>query len=193
MQAATQRGMVPVRFQIDTAASRFTVQASATGVLSVFGHNPRIALRDYQGEIQFVPETFEKTHVQLKIQTGGMEVLDEMKKDDRRKLEQEMYEKVLEVQRFSTAAYESKEIRVQKLDYDLLQARVSGELSFHGVTQEHSLDARVANMGTTLRVSGEFFLRLSDYGVKPVSFAGGALRLKDEIKFNFELIARKQE
>jgi polyisoprenoid-binding protein YceI len=193
MQTATQRGLVPVRFQIDTPASRFTVQVFATGILSAFGHNPRIAIHDCEGEIQFVPETLEKTHVQLKVQTRGMEVLDEMKKDDRRKLEQEMYEKVLEIQRFPTAVYESKEIKVQKQDYDLFQAQVTGELSFHGVTQEHSFGARVASMGMTLRVSGEFPLRLSDYGIKPVSFAGGALRLKDEVKFNFELLARKQE
>ena len=38
-----------------------------------------------------------------------------------------------------------------------------------------------------------FRLRQSDYGIKPVSFAGGALRLKDELKFNFELVARQQE
>ncbi len=44
-----------------------------------------------------------------------------------------------------------------------------------------------------MRVAGEFPLRQSDYGIKPVSFAGGALRLKDELKFNFELVARQQE
>jgi hypothetical protein len=44
-----------------------------------------------------------------------------------------------------------------------------------------------------LRISGEFSLRQSDYGIKPVSFAGGALRLKDEVRFNFELVARRQE
>jgi hypothetical protein len=48
-------------------------------------------------------------------------------------------------------------------------------------------------MGTMLRISGEFQLRQSDYGIKPFSFAGGALRLKDELKFKFELVARKQD
>ena len=42
-------------------------------------------------------------------------------------------------------------------------------------------------------LSGDFSLRQSDYGIKPVSFAGGALRLKDELKFAFELVARMQE
>jgi len=193
MQTGTQRGLAPVRFLIDTAVSRITVQAFATGLLSTFGHNPKIGMRDYEGEIQFAPETYEKALVRVTVRTSAMEVLDEMKNDDRKKLEQLMYQDVLDVERFPAAVYESKEITVQKLSNDLLHARVIGELSFHGVTQTHSFDVRVSNMGTMLRISGEFPLRQSDYGIKPVSFAGGALRLKDELKFNFELVARRQE
>ena len=181
-----------MKFVIDTAVSRFTVQAFATGLLSVFGHNPTIAIRDYEGEIQFVPETYEKALVRVTVRTSTMEVLDEMKNDDRKKLEQLMYEDVLDVKRFPTAVYESKEITVQKLG-DLLQARASGELEFHGVTLTHSVDARVTDMGAMLRISGDFSLRLSDYGIKPVSFAAGALRLKDELKLKFELVARRQD
>jgi polyisoprenoid-binding protein YceI len=193
MQVGTQRGLAMVRYLTDATASRFTVQAFATGMLSVFGHHPTIGIRDYEAEIQFVPETFENARVHVKVQTAALEVLDEMKRDDRQKLEQEMFDQVLDVNHFPTAVYESKEITVQKLSDTLLQARVTGELSFHGVTQAHSFDGRVTPMGTMLRISGEFPLRQSDYGVKPVSFAGGALRLKDEVKFKFELVARRQE
>jgi polyisoprenoid-binding protein YceI len=111
----------------------------------------------------------------------------------RKKLEQTMYEEVLEVQRFPTAWYESKQITVQKLSDDLLVTHATGDLSFHGTTRAHSFDPRVTRMGTMLRISGEFSLRQSDYGIKPVSFAAGTLRLKDELKFNFELAARMQE
>ena len=182
-----------MKFRIDPVASRFTVQSFATGLFSSFGHNPTIGIRDFDGEIECEPDTFEKAAVRITVRTNAMEVLDEMKRDDRKKLEQEMYEKVLEVTRFPTAVFESKEITMQKLGNDLLLARVKGELSFHGTTQAHSFDARVASMGTMLRTSGEFPLRQSDYGIKPFSFAGGALRLKDELKFSFELVARQQE
>ncbi len=181
-----------MRFVIDTGVSRFTVQAFATGLLSTFGHNPKIAMRDYEGEMQFVPETYENAVVRVTVRTGAMEVLDEMSGDDRKKLEQTMYD-ALDVQRFPAAVYESQQITVQKQTEDLLLARASGTLSFHGVTQTHSLDARVTRMATMLRISGDFSLRQSDYGIKPVSFAGGALRLKDELKFTFELVARVQE
>jgi polyisoprenoid-binding protein YceI len=194
MQPGTQRGLAPVQYLIDSAVSRFTVQAFATGLLSAFGHNPTIGLRDYEGQIQFVPDSYEKAFVKVVVQTGAMEVLDEMKNDDRKKLEQVMFDEVLNVKQFPTAVFKSKDIAVQRLDNsELLQAHVTGDLTFHGMTQTHLFDARVTPMGTMMRISGEFPLRLSDYGIKPVSFAAGALRLKDEVKFKFEMVARRQE
>jgi hypothetical protein len=46
--------------------------------------------------------------------------------------------------------------------------------------------------GEMLRASGEFILRQSEYNVKPVSVMGGALQLKDELQFSFEMVARQQ-
>jgi polyisoprenoid-binding protein YceI len=193
MQTGTQKGLATLRYAIDPSGSRFFVQAFATGLFSTFGHNPRIGISDYDGEIQFVPETYEKAFVRLTVRTNAMQVLDEIKDKDRNTLEQTMYGEVLEVDRYPEAVYESKQISIQKLGTDLLLARVVGELSFHGVTQTHSFDARVTLMAATMRISGDFSLRQSDYRIKPVSFAAGALRLKDELKFNFELLARSQE
>jgi polyisoprenoid-binding protein YceI len=194
MQPGTQRGLATVQYPIDPAASRFTVQAFATGLLSVFGHSPTIGIRDYEGQIQFVPDTHENGFVRVVVQVGAMEVLDEMKNEDRKKLEQTMFDEVLDVKHFPTALFESKDVAVQKLDNsEVLRAHVTGDLTFHGMTQMHSFDARVTPMGTMLRISGDFALRQSDYGIKPVSFAGGGLRLKDEVKFRFELVARRQE
>jgi polyisoprenoid-binding protein YceI len=193
MQTATQRGLQSVKFLIDRTASRFTVQAFATGLLSSFGHNPTIGIRDFAGEVQFTPETYEAARLHVTLQTADLEVLDEMKTDDRKKIEQAMFDDVLQVQQYPTAVYDSTQISVQKLGNDLLLARIVGELTFHGNTQSLPMDARVTDMGAMLRASGEFSLRQSDYGIKPFSFAGGALRLKDELKFKFEIMARKQD
>jgi polyisoprenoid-binding protein YceI len=193
MQTAAQRGMNLAKYQIDKNAGRFTVQAFATGMLSVFGHNPTIGMRNYEGEIHFVPQTFEKAFVRVTVQTTAMEVLDEMKNDDRKKLEKAMYEDLLESELYPAAVFESKEIAIQKLGTDLFTAHIVGELSFHGVTNTQTFDARVTDLKTMLRISGEFPLSQSDYAVKPISFAAGALRLKDELKFKFELLARAQQ
>jgi len=160
------------------------------GLLSAFGHNPTIGIRDYEGQIQFVPDSYEKSFVRLLVQTGAMEVLDEMKNDDRKKLEQVMFDEVLNVKLFPTAVFESKDITVQKLDNsDLVHARVTGDLTFHGMTQTHSFDARVNPIGNMMRISGEFPLRLSDYGIKPVSFFVNRLtRFAGKVSYSIYLL-----
>jgi polyisoprenoid-binding protein YceI len=193
MQTGTQKGLAAVNFTIDKTVSRFSVQAFATGLLSAFGHNPRIEIRDYVAEIQCVPETYEKAFLRVTVQTAAMEILDEMKRDDQRKLEQEMYNNVLNVGHFPTAVYESKEITVQRLSPDLMKVQVNGDLSFHGRVQSQPLEANISVMGSNLRITGDFSLRLTEYGIKPVSFAAGALRLKDELKFTFDLVGKRQD
>jgi polyisoprenoid-binding protein YceI len=191
--AQTKKGTEPVKFVLNKAVSRFSVQAFATGMLSAFGHNPKIEIRDYDAQIQFDPATYQNASVRVVIQTTKMEVLDEMKKDDRLKLEQEMYQKVLDVDHFPTAVYESKRVTVQKITDDSLLVTANGDLSFHGNTHSLLVQANVLVQGTMLRINGSFSMLQSDFGIKPVSFAAGALRLKDELKFTFDLVARQQD
>ena len=172
-----------MRYVLDPSVSRFTVQAFATGILSAFGHNPTIAIRDYDGEVQFAPDTYEDASLQLTAKTTTFEVLDEMKRSDREKLEQEMFSTVLDAARFPTVLYQSRQILVQK-EGGNLKVSVTGDLTLHGVTQQHSFEARAVNMDSTLRIFGDFTLHQSDYGMKQFSVAGGVLRLKDELKFN---------
>lgn len=193
MQVHAQRELATVHFLIDRAVSRFTVQAFATGLLSAFGHNPTIAIRDYEGEVGFVPGSYDEAFVRMNVKTSTLEVLDEMKRDDRQKLESTMYFEVLDVVHYPNAVYESNRISVRRVSDDLLNANIAGELTLRGITQTYTLDARVLDLGTMLRASGEFSLRQSDHGIKPVSLAGGALRLKDELKFTFEIVAKRQD
>lgn len=182
-----------MKFVIDRAVSRFRVQAFATGLLSAFGHNPTIEIRNYDAEISCFLDTFEKASLRVTVDTTRMEVLDEMKASDRQKLEEEMYEKVLDSQHFPTAIYESSNALVHKLTNENLRVEVNGQLSFHGAARSQALQANVNVLGSMLRIAGDFLIRQSDYGIKPVSFAAGALRLKDELKFTFDLVARRQD
>jgi hypothetical protein len=45
--------------------------------------------------------------------------------------------------------------------------------------------------GDILRATGSFPLRQTDYGIKPVSAAAGALKVKDEVKFLFDIQAKR--
>jgi polyisoprenoid-binding protein YceI len=181
------------RFVIDTRASRFTVRAFASGILSAMGHSPTIGIRDFSGGMNFDPEQLKASSFQLIIKSSSLSVQDDISDKDRREMERLMNTEVLETGKFPEIRFEASDISVTKTGDALFSAKLDGSLAFHGVTRRESITARVAWMGSMLRASGEFSLSQSNYGIKPVSVAGGALKLKDELKFSFEIVARKQE
>ena len=181
------------RFVIDARRSRFTVQAFAAGMLSAMGHNPTIGIRTFSGDVEFDPEGQAAGPLRLTIQAASLEVLDDVSDRDRREMEKLMKSDVLEVAKFHEITYESSDIALKKINESLYTAAILGELSFRGVTHRQPLAARIVDSGDVLRASGDFTLKQSDFQIKPISVAGGALKLKDELRFAFEIIARRQD
>jgi polyisoprenoid-binding protein YceI len=183
----------PVHFVVDARSSRFTVQAFATGLLSAMGHSPVIGIRTLSGEVDFDAAALQASGFRLSINANSLSVLDDVSDKDRREIERMMNEQVLEVAKFPEILYQAPSITITKQGEALYSAVLNGSLSLHGVTQNQQLTARVAVFGEMLRASGEFRLRQSDYAIKPISVAGGALKVKDELMFSFEIVARQQQ
>jgi polyisoprenoid-binding protein YceI len=196
-QVATAAGiaadMSKGRFVIDKRASRFTVRAFATGILSAMGHNPTIGIRDFSGEMNFDPEQLTAGAFQLTIKASSLDVQGDISDKDRREMERLMNEQVLETSKFPLIHYEANQITVSKLGDTFFSAQLNGSLTFHGMTRSETIATHVTWMGSMLRASGEFTLSQANYGIRPISVAGGALKLKDELKFSFEIVARQQE
>ncbi len=182
-----------VRYSIDAKMSRFTVRAFATGVLSAFGHNPTIAIRDLEGEVRLPSSGVEDASLKMVIQAASLTVTDDIGDKDRKEIERRMRDEVLESDGYAEIVYKCPRVSShQKLGEGLYMVVMKGDLSFHGVTRSQLVSARVALNGDTLRAAGEFSIRQSDYEIRPVSAAGGTVKLKDEIKLSFDIAARKQ-
>jgi polyisoprenoid-binding protein YceI len=182
-----------VHYVLDAKASRFTVQAFATGLLSAVGHNPTIGVRDFGGEVSFSSEALQGSGFRLNIKTTSLSVQDDISDKDRREIERLMNEQVLETTKYPGIVYEAPVLSITRLGESLYSAVLDGNLTFHGVTCKQPVAARIAVFGTMLRASGNFTLRQTYYQIKLISIAGGALKLKDELKFSFEMVAREQE
>jgi len=180
-------------FIIDGRASRFTVRAFVTGLLSSMGHNPNIGIGAFSGEVKFNPDKPEASSFRLAIQASSLGVQDDISDKDRREIERLMNQEILETSKFAEILYQAPSVSVTKVSDSLYSATLNGNLTLHGVTRSQPIPARVSLLGTMLRASGDFTLSQSAYNLKPVSVAGGALKLKDELKFSFEIVARKRE
>lgn len=181
------------RYVIDGRSSRLTVRAFATGLLAAMGHNPTIGIRDFSGETKFNPDKLEAGHLKIFVRASSLSVQDDISAKDLREMERLMNQEVLETAKFPEILYEATNISIAKMADALYSATLKGSLTLHGVSRSLSINARVAFLGSMLRASGDFSLNQTDYDIKPVSVAGGAMKLRDELKFSFEIVARRQE
>ena len=188
--AQTAAETIGDRYVINPMVSRFTVKVFASGLLSAFGHSPTIAIRDMQGEVRFNPQQLEQSSLHFVVRTDSLSVADNVNDKDRREMENEMRERVLEVGKYPQIVYEAPRVSVKNNDgqSDIV---LLGQLTLHGVTHPQNLPARIAITGDMLRAFGEFSLRQTDYNIKPVSVVGGGLKVKDEVKLSFDIVARK--
>jgi polyisoprenoid-binding protein YceI len=179
------------RYIIDSRSSRFTVQAFATGLMARMGHNPTIGIRDFSGEIRLNPDKLEAGAFRLLVKSDSLSVQDDISAKDLREIEKLMKTEVLETEKFPEIIYEAPGASITKMADTLYSAPLNGKLTLHGVTRNQAIVVRVASLGSMLRASGDFSLDQTDYNIKLVSVAGGALKLKDEVKFSFEIVARR--
>ena len=180
------------RYRINASQSRFTVQGSADGLLSMFGHDPLIAIRGFGGDVRFVPGTLEAGSLLMLVKADSLAVLNKVSDKDRHEMERAMRDEVLEIARYPEIVFMSTNVSAKPLAEGLYQVRINGQLSLHGVTRDHHLDARLTITGNSLRAQGKFALRQTDYNIRPVSVAVGALKMKDELNFSFDIAAEQQ-
>ncbi len=183
-----------VRYIADAGQSKFIVQAFASGLLAGFGHNPTIAIRDFTGEVQCTPGSLINASVRFVISAKSLAVIDDVKEKDRKEIETMMHDTVLETSRYPEIIFQSTNITVTRVVEGRYKARIIGELTMHGVTRGNLwVQAQVKVEGDSIRAQGDFTLKQTDYNIKLVSVAGGALKLKDELKFTFDIVAHQEQ
>jgi polyisoprenoid-binding protein YceI len=176
-------------YRLDPRSSRFTIRVTAGGLLSAFGHNPVIGVRDFSGEVHFDPSSPESASVRMQVASRSLDVTGDVNEKDRREIEHIMHEQVLESDAYPAIEFQSSEVKVTSSGAGQFRAEISGELCLHGVTRPQTIVARVAANGDRLRASGEFSIYQTEYGIQLVTVAGGALKVKDELKASFEIVA----
>jgi polyisoprenoid-binding protein YceI len=190
--AHERESSAPVRYRLEPGQSRFIVKVFVGGFLKAFGHDHNIAIRDFAGEVQLTPDSIAPASLQMTIKADSLAVTDKVSESDRRKIEQTMRDEVLETQKYPVISFKSTNSAVAKTGDGNYDFKLWGQLTMHGVTGDTYIVGKLAMAGNTLRATGGFPLYLNDYKLKQVAVAGGSIKVKNEIKFSFDLVAQRQ-
>jgi len=157
---------------IDTAQSAITIHVGKAGLFSAAGHEHTVIAPIAEGTI----DDSEPGRVRFTVKASSLTVQPEK---DQAEVQRDMQTKVLESERYPEIRFESTSVR--RLSDE--RWTVAGNLTLHGATNPVTAEVRKTGAG----FEGQASLRQSQFGIKPVSAAGGAVRVKDELKIEFLL------
>jgi hypothetical protein len=166
---------------IDTANSKLFVHVFKSGAFSAFADNHEVAAPISEGTIDAG-----SSRVKFAVDSRRMKVLDpNLDPDKRRRVQERMLgPEVLDASRFPQITFESSSVGHSEQGRFL----VKGRLSLHGVTRLVSADVR----GQNGRYMGKCTLKQRDFGIAPISIAGGTVKVKDELEIEFDIRAKTE-
>ena len=181
-----------IRFRLDATQSRFIVRAFSGGLLWFKGHDHFIAVRDFTGEAQLTPDAISPASLQFTVRADSLEesraVFTEQQKQI---INKEIRELVLETGKYPEITFKSTDVAGKLTSGGRYEVRIGGDLTLHGVTRHIVIPALVTLRGGELRASGEFSVSRGDYNVKATSALHGTIRVRDKLKFMFEIVAHQ--
>jgi polyisoprenoid-binding protein YceI len=180
-------------YVVDAGRSRFQGKAFATGLFAGFGHNPVIAIRGFTGEARFSAQAPEQSSLQIAMDAGSLAIAGDANEKDRQEMDRTMKQDVLETDRYPEIRFEGSGTDATKIADGMYRIVLAGRLTLHGVKGDVKVPCNVTVGDNSLRANGEFSIRQTDFQIKLVSVAGGTLKLKDELKFTFDIVAERRK
>jgi polyisoprenoid-binding protein YceI len=164
---------------LDTVRSSITIRVYKTGLLSAFGHEHEIQANIERGTLDEGKQTVEFSVDARSLRVGDRDISDK----DRAQIQATMLgPTVLDSEKFPEIRFHSNTVEPKGPG----QWTVRGELMLHG--QSHSV--RVSVSGSHGHYRGSAMLRQRDFGITPVTIAGGSIKVKDEVRLDFEIVAK---
>lgn len=166
--------------EIDTARSVLKIRVFKSGIFSVLAHDHEIEAPVAQGTVHLSADP----SVALRVQARDLRVLDPELSTSKREDVQKTMEgsEVLDIKQFPEIFFQST--AVQKKDEH--HWTVQGNLTLHGQASPVEVDV-VEKDG---HYQGSAKLRQHVFGITPIAVAGGTVKVKDEVKIEFDIVLK---
>lgn len=154
-----------------------TVHVYRSGLFSFAGDNHEIRAAITSGVLNEATRS-----VELGVDVRRMRVLDPNLSPDKRAQVQEkmLSPDVLDPDRFPKIEFRST--RVEEKNGNNLS--VSGNLTLHGQTRP----INVIVVRTQSHYRGSATIKQTDFAIKPISIGGGTIKVKDEVRVDFDIV-----
>jgi len=166
----------------------FHIQTGTGGLFGAFAHEHLIDAQKIDGCAVLDKADLTRSSIRLTFASAAIRVLDPKESaGDRAKVQQTMETEVLRVSEFPQVLFESTKIE----NAGSGAYRVHGNLTIRGKTQPVIVPVTLAPLEDGIyRARGAYNFKQTTFGIKPVQLAAGTVKVKDEVRTEFELFLR---
>ena len=180
------------RFTLDPSQSKFIAHASAGGLLWFKGHDHYLAARKFSGEVQMTPGQISPASLRLVVQADSLEETGADFTDQQKQIiNKEVKDIVLQPAQYPEIVFQSTAVTSKPIGSGEYALEIVGDLTLHGVTKRITIPTKLILSGENMRATGEFSINRNDYKVKATSVVHGLVRVKDKVRFEFEIVGRR--
>ncbi len=175
--AAPQSGAPDSVVYLLASTSRFEVKTGKAGLFGFAGHEHVVRARSSSGRVTYRPNNPADSRVEIVIAAESLEVLTPPDTAEIRKVTEAMRSEILRVERYPVIRFVSTTVTPTN---DGL--RVQGQLTLAGATRDVAADLHVEIAADTLRATGRFSVKQTDFGITPYRGGpAGTVRVADRV------------
>src|SRR5215212_7568380 len=183
---------VTVTYNLDPSQSKFMAHASPSGLLWFKGHTHHLAATDFTGQVELTLDTITPASLRLVVKAASLhETGEDFTEPQKQIIDKELKEIVFHPDQYPDITFQSTKVTAKGLGAGRYDVKIDGNLTLHGVTRPITIPATVTLNGSTLRAVGKFGIDRGDYKVKATSAFHGMVRVDDDVKFEFDILGRR--
>jgi polyisoprenoid-binding protein YceI len=172
-----------------SGGGHFYIHTGTAGLFGAFAHEHLIEAKRVEGCAAIDLKDLTHSSIKLTFTTADIQVLDPKESvKDRAEVQETMRTEVLRVSEYPQVVFESTGIERGSTAGAL---RIHGNLTIRGSTRPIIVPLTLVPAGDgSYRATGEYRFKQTTFGIKPIQLAGGTIKVKDEIRTEFELLLK---
>ena len=180
---------------VTPSGSEVRIHVDKSGVFSFAGHTHEVIAPALAGTIRFDQQRVEQAAIELTFDASALTVsaTGEPPEDVPKVQETMLSDKVLDVAKYPTIVFRSRQIVVETRTGGQMRLRVAGALTLHGVTRPIEGPANVNLAGDQLTGAGTLVINQTSFNIKPVSAGLGSVKVKDEVTVGYTFAAHREK
>jgi len=179
-------------YRLDASQSKFIAHALPGGLLWFKGHEHLVGVRDFTGEAQLTQDSINPASLEITAKTESMvETSDVFTEAQKQIINKELREIVLEPAKYPDIRFRSTSVTGKAGENSQYNLKIAGDLTLHGVTRQITIPTTITVAENELRAHGEFSIDRSDFKVEATSAVHGLVRVRNRIKFSFDILGHR--